>query len=78
MPATLLDRAFELSQGELDTVQSWQGFHVIEVLEKASDRPLEEEELRWRQEAALQDWLAEARQGEGVQRFWSSDKVPPR
>ncbi len=71
------EAAFALQPGEIsDPVQSSFGYHIIELLEREPDRPLEESMLAQTRAAALSDWLEEARQSEGVERFWSSDKVP--
>jgi parvulin-like peptidyl-prolyl isomerase len=58
-------------------VQTTYGFHIIQVLERDENRPLDEPALEQRKSTALSDWLAEQTQSEAVQRFWSFDKVPP-
>lgn len=74
--ADIVSQALEMNPGESKIISSWDGFHVVQVLEKADDRPLSEEELANRRSQALSSWLQEARSGEGVKRYWSSDKVP--
>ncbi|NPV09157.1 MAG: hypothetical protein HPY83_14505 [Anaerolineae bacterium] len=76
LPATVLERAFELAPGEREVVSSYMGLHVLEVVDKDDDRPLEEAELQQARAAALDTWLSAATQDEGVQRSWSEDKVP--
>jgi parvulin-like peptidyl-prolyl isomerase len=72
------EAAFSLQPGSTsDPVQTTYGFHIIQVLERDENRPLDEPALEQRKSTALSDWLAEQTQSEAVQRFWSFDKVPP-
>jgi parvulin-like peptidyl-prolyl isomerase len=71
------EAVFALQPGEIsDPVQTSFGYHIIELLERDAERLLEEYALQQRKSTALSDWLEEARQAEGIERFWSSDKVP--
>ena len=77
MVAEFEEAAFALQPGEIsDPVQTSFGYHIIELLERDPDRPLEESMLAQVRAAALSDWIEEARQSESIERFWSSDKVP--
>ncbi len=72
------EAAFSLQPGSTsDPVQTTYGYHIIQVLEREETRPLDEAALEQRKSTALSDWLAEQTQSDTVQRFWSSDKVPP-
>jgi len=76
LPQPVLEQAFALEVGKRATVSAWDGYHIIEVLERDEQRPLAEEERKQRQQRAFQDWLTAASYGPGVKRLWSQDKVP--
>jgi peptidyl-prolyl cis-trans isomerase C len=72
------ETAFALQPGETsDIVQTSFGYHIILVEERDPDRELEPYALEQRRASALSDWLEEQRQSEAVERYGSSDKVPP-
>lgn len=71
------EAAFSLEIGKIsDPVQTTFGYHIIEVLEKDANHPIDEYTLSQRKSAALDEWLSTQRYSERVQRFFSSDKVP--
>jgi parvulin-like peptidyl-prolyl isomerase len=71
------DAAFSLEPGQISQpISSTYGYHIIEVLERDSNHPLDEYLLEQRKSSALETWLEEQRASDGVKRFWSSDKVP--
>jgi len=61
------EAAFDLQPGEFSQViETSVGFHIIQVMERESDRPLSPEaRLVW-QERALQDWVAMQREESNV------------
>lgn len=70
--------AFGLQPGDTsEPVKTTFGYHIIQVLERDTNHALDEATLEQRRASALLDWLAEQNQSGAVERFWSSDKVPP-
>jgi parvulin-like peptidyl-prolyl isomerase len=71
------EAAFSLAVGEISKpISNTIGYHVIQVLGH-EERKLESSILEQRKTQAFEDWLAEQRQSEAVERYWSLDKVPP-
>ncbi len=77
MVAEFEEAAFALQPGETsDIVKTSFGYHIINLIERDPNHALDEASLSQRKASALEDWLAEQRQSDTVQRYWSSDKVP--
>jgi peptidyl-prolyl cis-trans isomerase SurA len=75
--AELEEAAFSLPVGEISQpISNTIGLHIIEVLGH-EERELAPQILEQRKSQAFEDWLAEQRQSEAVQRYWSVEKVPP-
>jgi parvulin-like peptidyl-prolyl isomerase len=54
------DVAFTLSVGQIsDVLQSPMGYHIIQVLERAQDKPLSEESWQALKEATFRRWVSE-------------------
>ncbi len=74
--AELEEAAFSLPVGEIsEPISNTIGLHVIQVLGH-EERELAPQILEQRKSQAFEDWLAEQRQSEAVQRYWSVEKVP--
>lgn len=66
MPS-LEEAVFDLETGEIsDMIKTEIGYHIIKVLERDEDRPLDPEVRRVLQKQALQDWL---------ERQWNLSKI---
>lgn len=71
------EAAFSLAVGEMsEPISNTIGYHIIEVLGH-EERELAPEILEQRQLQTFEDWLADQRQSEAVQRYWTVDKMPP-
>ncbi len=71
------ETAFSLAVGEMsEPISSTVGHHIIEVLGR-EERELASDILERRKTQAFEDWLAEQRQSEAVESYWTVDKVPP-
>ncbi len=74
--AEVEEAAFSLAVGEMsEPISNTIGYHIIEVLGH-EERELSPGILEQKQLQAFEDWLAEQRQSETVERFWSVDKMP--
>jgi parvulin-like peptidyl-prolyl isomerase len=70
------EAAFSLAVGEVsEPISNTVGYHIIEVLGH-EERELSPDILEQRKTQDFEDWLADQRQSEVVQRYWSVDKVP--
>ena len=76
LPQTVVEQAFAMEPGQREVVSSYLGLHLIEALEKADDRPLDQETIEAAKRSALETWISTAAQDEGIERHWSQDKVP--
>jgi len=69
--------AFSLEPGQISqAISTTYGYHIIQVLERDSNRLLDDYVLEQRKSSAMDTWLTEQRAADTVKRFWSSDKVP--
>ncbi|HZQ08887.1 MAG TPA: peptidylprolyl isomerase [Anaerolineae bacterium] len=74
------EAAFKLPVMQIsDPVTTTFGVHVIQVLEKDPNHPLDEATLESKRAQALSDWLVQARSsaGNNIQRFFSAEYIPP-
>jgi foldase protein PrsA len=75
--AEVEETAFSLEVGEMsEPISSTLGYHIIEVLGR-EERELASDILEQRKTQAFEDWLAEQRESEAVESYWTVDKVPP-
>ncbi|MGI5836063.1 MAG: peptidylprolyl isomerase, partial [Chloroflexota bacterium] len=58
-----------------DPVSTTYGWHIIELLEKEENRPLDEQTLNFRKSAALQEWLDKASNGSDVIRSLTQEQL---
>lgn len=71
------DAAFSLEPGVLSQpIKTSFGYHLIEVIEKDANRPVEQSLLDQRRSQAYQDWLQAQQDAATVERRWASNLVP--
>jgi len=76
MVAAFDEAVFGLQPGEMATVETEFGYHVIRVDEREAERALEGSALQSAQNQAWQDWIAAQRASPEVVRQWDSTMVP--
>jgi len=77
MVAAFEEAAFSLEPGTIsEPVASDYGYHIIEVLERELERPLEDDALVRFQDALLETWYSERTSAEDVVRAFSLNDVP--
>lgn len=77
MVAEFEDAAFSLEPGVLsEPIKTSFGYHLIEVIEKDANRPVEESELSQRRSQAYEDWLKAQQDAASIDRRWASNLVP--
>lgn len=71
------DVAFTLEPGVLsEPVKTSFGYHLIEVIEKDPNHPVEESVLTQRRSQAYDDWLKAQQDAASIERKWASNLVP--
>jgi parvulin-like peptidyl-prolyl isomerase len=71
------EAAFGLAAGETSgPVQSQFGWHIIRVLERDPERPLEEADLQQYQRILLDDWYLAQKEAGGVEVYWDASMAP--
>jgi parvulin-like peptidyl-prolyl isomerase len=73
----LEDAVFSTEVGEVTLVQSNDAYYVILVSERDENGPLPEQVLLSRQSSALDEWLAERKEGAEIERLLDPAQVPP-
>ncbi len=78
MDKTFEDAAFSLAINQISQpVTTTFGVHIIQVLGREQNRPLEKTTLQQTQTAAFNDWLQQTRLTAKIDRFYSDSFVPP-
>ncbi|HEX9115300.1 MAG TPA: peptidylprolyl isomerase [Anaerolineae bacterium] len=60
-----------------DPVKTTYGYHIIQVLEKDAQHPIDQYTLQQNQYTAYQTWLDKQRTAAKITKNWSADKMPP-
>jgi parvulin-like peptidyl-prolyl isomerase len=79
IPTAVVEAAFALQPGQVVTaaVQSYEGYHVVKVLERDPNRLLDEKDLQARKQQAFSKWLQEQMANPSVVvDMWSPEMVP--
>jgi len=75
--AALVEAAFALQPGEFsEPIETYEGYHIVTIDERQSDRPLDETTLDSRKGQAFGNWLTGAREAATIERTWSPEDVP--
>jgi parvulin-like peptidyl-prolyl isomerase len=69
---------FNLEPGQIsDPIKTIYGYHLVQVEEKDPAHPIDPYTLAQRKYDAFNKWLSDLRATAKIERFWSSDKIPP-
>jgi len=75
--AALVEAAFALKPGEFsEPIETYEGYHIVTIDERQSDRPLDETTLESRKGQAFGNWLTGAQETATIERTWSPEDVP--
>lgn len=74
MDPTFEQAAFATAAGQIsDVVQTSYGFHIIQVVERDENRPLDQSALEQKKSGVLDDWLSASRNSTQVERILKFD-----